>query len=140
MTSLTPFLLFDGNCAEAMAFYQRCLGGELTIVRLGDTPMAAQHAQAKHGRVVHARLIAGPIILTATDWLHETRRPRPGNTVGLYLNDAPFEELRRSFDALSEGADPDLLDELRDLPFGSYGHLCDRFGVHWFFQGEPRPV
>jgi PhnB protein len=36
--NLTPFLLFEGNCAEAMDFYQSCLGGELTIVRLGDTP------------------------------------------------------------------------------------------------------
>ena len=35
------------------------------------------------------------------------------------------------------GADPDLLDDLRDLPFGSYGHLADRYGVHWFFHGEP---
>ncbi len=37
--NLTPFLLFDGNCAEAMAFYRSCLGGELTFTRLGDTPM-----------------------------------------------------------------------------------------------------
>ena len=27
--NLTPFLRFDGNCAEAMAFYHACLGGEL---------------------------------------------------------------------------------------------------------------
>ena len=33
------------------------------------------------------------------------------------------------------GADPDLLDDLRDMPFGTYGHLADRYGVHWFFQG-----
>ena len=35
--NLTPFLLFDGNCAEAMAFYQACLGGELTVTKVGDT-------------------------------------------------------------------------------------------------------
>ena len=29
---VSPFLLFEGNCAEAMAFYQCCLGGELEIV------------------------------------------------------------------------------------------------------------
>ena len=39
--NLTPFLLFDGDCAEAMAFYQSCLGGELTMTRLGDTPMGS---------------------------------------------------------------------------------------------------
>jgi PhnB protein len=30
MLHTTPFLLFDGNCAEAMTFYHKCLGGELT--------------------------------------------------------------------------------------------------------------
>jgi PhnB protein len=47
-------------------------------------------------------------------------------------------ELRAIFDKLSEGADPALLDPLRDMPFGSYGALTDRFGVRWMFQGEKR--
>jgi uncharacterized glyoxalase superfamily protein PhnB len=38
---VTPFLLFEGNCAEAMEFYRSCLGGELSITRLGDRPMKA---------------------------------------------------------------------------------------------------
>ena len=42
MLHCTPFLLFDGNCAEAMTFYHQCLGGELTLTKLGDTPMKAQ--------------------------------------------------------------------------------------------------
>ena len=39
MLRATPFLLFDGNCAEAMTFYHKCLGGELTLTKLGDSPM-----------------------------------------------------------------------------------------------------
>jgi PhnB protein len=31
MLTGTPFLLFDGNCAEVMSFYHSCLGGELTL-------------------------------------------------------------------------------------------------------------
>ena len=45
--------------------------------------------------------------------------------------------LKSVFDELAVDADPDLLDEVRDSPFGSYGHLADRYGVHWFFRGEP---
>ena len=41
MLHCTPFLLFDGNCTEAMTFYQNCLGGELTLTKLGDTPVKA---------------------------------------------------------------------------------------------------
>ena len=40
------------------------------------------------------------------------------------------------FDRLAVGADPDFLDELAERPFGIYGHLADRYGVHWFFRGE----
>ncbi len=39
MLKAMPFLLFDGNCAEAMTFYHKCLGGELTITKLKDSPM-----------------------------------------------------------------------------------------------------
>jgi PhnB protein len=56
MLNLTPFL-FDDNCAEAMAFYQSCLGGELTITTVGDTSMKAQVPPEKHHTVAHAHLI-----------------------------------------------------------------------------------
>ena len=135
-THLTPFLLFDGNCADAMAFYRSCLGGELTITRLGDTPMKHQAPPAQHHKVVHAHLQSGALELSATDWLHPTRSFRPGNTVALYVQGGSS-ELREIFDRLSDGADPDLRDDLREMPFGLYGHLADRYGVHWFFRGPP---
>ncbi|MGA2521731.1 MAG: VOC family protein [Acidimicrobiales bacterium] len=136
MPNLMPFLLFDGNCAEAMTFYQACLGGELTLVRLGDTPMKADSPPENHHKVAYAHLKASDMELSATDWMHPTRTPRQGNTVAMYVTGATPDELKALFGALSAGADPELLDELRDLPFGTYGHLADRFGVHWFFRGD----
>jgi PhnB protein len=134
--NLTPFLLFDGNCAEAMAFYHACLGGELTVSRVGETPMKDQFPPERHPTVAYARLKSGSIEFSATDWQHLTRRPHPGNTVALYLNGGTYNQLRDIFDKLAAGADPELLDDLRDLPIGTYGHLADRFGVHWFFRGD----
>jgi PhnB protein len=134
--SLTPFLLFDGNCADAMAFYQSCLGGDLEITKLGDTPMKAQASSDLHDRVAYAHLKSDSLEFSATDWLHPTRRPKPGNTVALYLTAGSFSQLRAIFDRLAAGADKELLDDLREMPFGTYGHLADRFGVHWFFRGE----
>ncbi len=137
MISLAPFLLFDGTCAEAMDFYQSCLGGQLTVTKLGDTPMRDGSAPERHERVVYAHLQHGDMELNATDWLHPTRTPRPGNTVGLYVSGDAGGRFREVFDALAVGADPALFDELHEEPFGTYGHLADRFGVHWFFRGEP---
>lgn len=133
---LMPFLLFDGNCAEAMTFYQGCLGGELAITKVGDTPMKAQMPPAQHHKVAFANLKSGLLEFSATDWLHATRTPKQGNTVALYVSGGKYHELRTIFDKLAVGASKELLDDLRDLPFGSYGHLADKYGVHWFFQGD----
>jgi len=57
--NLNPFLLFDGNCAEAMTFYQSCLGGELAITKLADTPMKEQAPPELHEKVAFAHLESG---------------------------------------------------------------------------------
>jgi PhnB protein len=133
---LTPYLLFDGNCAEAMTFYQACLGGALTITTVGDSPMKGQYPTEQQNKVINARLTSGAIDISASDWLHPTRAPQQGNTVCLYISEAAYTELKEIFEKLSEGADRTLLDTLRDMPFGSYGALTDKFGVRWMFQGE----
>jgi PhnB protein len=138
MLNLTPYLLFDGNCAEAMTFYQSCLGGELTLTKVSDTPVKDQTPPEQHNKITYAHLKSGAIEFSATDWLHRTRVPKQGNTVALYLNGGKYSELKAIFDKLSVGAPKELLDELRDLPFGTYGHLADKYGVHWFFQGEKK--
>jgi PhnB protein len=136
MMNLTPFLLFNGTCAEAMEFYQSCLGGKLSITRIGDTPMKNHMPPEQHKKVAHAHLKSNAIEFSATDWLHPTRTPKQGNTVAMYINGGQYKDLREVFDRLAEGADKALLDDLREMPFGTYGHLADRYGVHWFFQGE----
>lgn len=136
--NLTPFLIFEGNCAEAMAFYQSCLGGELTVTKVVDTPMKHQMPPTQHHKVAHARLKSGVIEFSATDWLHPTRTPKQGNTVAMYINGGKYKELRAVFDGLASGAQKELLDDLRDMPFGTYGHLADKYGVHWFFQGDKK--
>ncbi len=105
MINLTPFLLFDGNCAEAMTFYKSCLGGELILTKVSDTPMKDQVPPEKRNRIINAHLKSGAIEFTATDWLHATRTPKQGNTVCMYINGGQYGELRAIFDKLSAGAD-----------------------------------
>ena len=134
--NLTPFLLFEGNCEEAMAFYQSCLGGNLTITKVWDTLMKGQMPPEQHHKVAFANLQSGVMEFSATDWLHPTRTPSQGNTVAIYICGGKYNELRAIFDKLAVGANKELLDDLRNMPFGSYGHLAYRYGIHWFFQGN----
>src|SRR6516225_11152230 len=97
--------------------------------------MKGQMPTEQHHKVAQASLKSGAIAFSATDWLHPTRTPRPDNTVAMFISGGKYDELRAVFDKLAVGASKELLDELRDMPFASYGHLADKYGVHWFFQG-----
>ena len=137
MLRCTPFLLFDGNCAEAMTFYYQCLGGELTLTKLGDTPMKAQFPKEKHKRVINAHLKSGSIEISATDWMASPEfDPVQGNTYAIFVIGNTYGELKAVFDKLKDGDNNERLQELHEMPFGIYGQFYDRYGVQWIFKGE----
>ena len=139
MLRCTPFLLFDGNCAEAMTFYHQCLGGELTLTQLGDTPMKAQFPPEKHQRLINAHLKSGALEISATDWMAAPAlEPKQGNTYAIFVIGGAYNELKIVFDKLKDGAEKENLQELREMPFGTYGQFYDRFGVQWIFQGDSK--
>ena len=139
MLRCTPFLLFDGNCAEAMTFYHNCLGGELTLTKLGDTPMKDTLPKEKWERLINANLKSGDIEISATDWMASPAfDPIQGNTYAIFVIGGTYDELKAVFDKLRDGADQERLQELHDLPFGTYRQFYDRFGVQWIFKGDPR--
>jgi PhnB protein len=139
MLRSSPFLLFDGNCAEAMTFYQACLGGELTLTKLGDTPMKESFAPEKHERIINAHLKSGSIELSATDWMAAPAyEPRYGDIFAIFVLGDGYDELKAVFDKLSEGAQADRFQDLHDLPFGTYGQFFDKYGYQWIFKGDKR--
>ena len=59
MAQAIPYLAFNGNCSEAMRFYERVLGlgAKLEMMMSGaDSPMAAQIPKEHAHRILHARL------------------------------------------------------------------------------------
>jgi PhnB protein len=131
-TTLTPYLLFDGTCHSAMEFYKSCLGGELTLLKVKDSPVKEHMPAAQQEKVLNAHLKSRGLEISASDWLMPNRTPQPGNTVCMYLSGGTFQELKALFDRLSDGAQ--VTDPLKELFFGTYGALNDKFGVRWMFQ------
>jgi len=116
--------LFDGDCAEAMTFYHQCLGGELTLTKLGDTPMKDQFPPEKHGRIINAHLQSGAIGISATDWMASPAlEPKQGNTFAIFVVGGAYDELKTVFDKLSEGASVEWFQALHEMPFGTYGQF-----------------
>ena len=137
MLRSTPFLLFDGNCAEAMTFYHECLGGELTLTKLGDTPMKEQLPPEKHDRIINAQLTSGNIDISATDWMASPDfDPVLGNTFAIFLVGESYDELKSAFEKLKDGDNNHHLQELHEMPFGMYGQFYDKYGVQWIFRGK----
>lgn len=134
MTTLTPYLLFDGSCHDAMQFYKSVFGGELTSTKVKDSPAKDHMPAYQQEKTINARLRSDSIELSASDWLMPNRIPVRGNTVCLYLSAGSFEELKNLFAKLSEGAD--ITDSLKETFFGAYGALNDKFGVRWMFQSS----
>jgi PhnB protein len=117
-----------------MTFYHRCLGGELTLTKLGDSPMKDQLPREKHERIINAHLNSGAIDISATDWMASPAfEPVQGNTFAIFVMGESDDELKAVFDRLAEGADKERLQELHELPIGTYGQFYDRFGIQWIF-------
>jgi len=141
MLQATPFLLFDGNCAEAMTFYHKCVGGKLTLTKLGDTPMKEQFPEEKHNRIINAHLKSGGIDISATDWMASPDfDPILCNMTAIFVHGGTHDELKVVFDKLAEGADKERFQELHDMPFGTYGQFYDRYGFQWIFRGDRESI
>ncbi|RYD82838.1 MAG: VOC family protein [Sphingobacteriales bacterium] len=109
MAQVNPYFNFNGNCREAMNFYKDCIGGELKIMSVSDTPMAEQMPDMKDN-VMHSQLEKnGSIILMASDMMRG--KPNDGNTVSIMINCESEEEINNVYKKLSEGGE--ILDELK---------------------------
>ncbi|HUA91872.1 MAG TPA: VOC family protein [Terracidiphilus sp.] len=129
--TLTPYLLFDGNCRQAMEFYRTCLGGELDLTIVKDSVAKDRLPAFQQEKTLHAKLSSGLLEISGSDWLRPDKTPVRGNTVCLYLSGGTHEDLSALFKKLSQGAE--VTDPLQKQFFGLYGALNDRFGVRWMF-------
>jgi PhnB protein len=135
-TKLSTYILFKGNCKEAMEFYRSVFGGQLVQTSVGQSPMKNSFPEGMHDRIVNARLTAKNVDISASDWLRPAQTPVQGNMVCLYLSGGKPAELKALFEKLSVGAE--VTDPLRVETFGTYGALNDRFGVRWMFQTDQK--
>ena len=93
MTILSPYLRFDGNAQVAFDFYKSVLGGELSVQKVGDSPMA-QMMPDKKDKIFHAQLHNGKVLLLGSDMVGEEGRIK-GNSVVLTLLIVQVKKKRR---------------------------------------------
>jgi len=130
-TSLIPYLNFNGQCREAMTFYHQCLGGELILQKVSESPMAAQLPPGMESNILHSSLINENITMMGSDMIGQGLKI--GNVIGLCLQCSSEQELNSFFKNLSAGAHVKM--ELHQTFWGAtYGELTDKYGINWMFN------
>lgn len=127
---ITPYLNFDGTCAEAFRFYQEVLGGQLNVMTHGESPIAGEVPPDWHGRVLHANLAVGDQLLMASDTPPGTKSS-VGTCVCLEIDE--IGEAERAFGRLAEGGTVTMPFE-KTFWAERFGMVTDRFGTSWMLN------
>jgi PhnB protein len=133
MPILDSYLFFNGNCAEAMRFYEKTIGGTLTaMMKYGESPEPHACPAGSEDRIMHASLLLDGRNLMASDVPVGQEKPISGFGLSLFY-DKP-EDARRMFDALSAGGAV-MMPMAETFWAQTFGMFTDRFGVAWMLGG-----
>jgi PhnB protein len=133
MTLLNAYLSFNGNCRQAMEFYASCLGADLKMQTVGESPMASQVPPQMKNQILHAKLEKDGMLLMASDTLSSEKAVN-GSAISLCLNGKSKKEIEIYFNRLAEGGK--ITNPLSVMFFGTYGDLVDKFGIRWLCQAD----
>ncbi|MDB5761457.1 MAG: 3-demethylubiquinone-9 3-methyltransferase [Herminiimonas sp.] len=133
-----PYLFFDGRCEEAVEFYRKALGAEVTmLMRFKDSPEPHQPGMVPPGsenKVMHASFRIGDTTVMASDGRCLGRPSFQGFSLSLTAPDAAAAE--RLFAALADGGQVQMpLTKTFYSP--CFGMVADRFGVAWMIIVAP---
>ncbi|MBX2844036.1 MAG: VOC family protein [Flammeovirgaceae bacterium] len=141
MTTINPYLTFNGNCEEAFNLYKAVFGGEFTYIgRYGEMPPQAgmpDISEEQKNKIMHISLpISKETILMGSDpgggWAADYKE---GTNFSISINTDNIKEADRLFSGLSnEGK---VFMPMNKTFWGSYfGMLTDKFGINWMISAN----
>ena len=133
-----PYLFFDGKCEEAIEFYRRTVGAEVTmLMRFKDSPEPQQPGMCPPGaedKVMHASIRIGDTTILASDGRCTGKPSFQGFALSLTVPDEAKAE--RLFGAIADGGQVQM--PLTKTFFSPrFGMVADRFGVSWMVYVAP---
>ena len=134
MTYMNAYLIFNGNCRQAMEFYAKCLDGALYLSTYAQAPDCSNLPKEYKDWIIHARLTIKTQVLMASD----TRPGMPvkqGDNFFVSVNCESVEETEKIFKALGAKGKIDM--PLQETFFAiRFGMLTDQFGIKWMLNLE----
>lgn len=131
---LVPYLSFQGNCEEALGFYNTIFNGKITIEQRYDVP-EMQAPEEYREKVLHASMQFGDnMILTCDTFPGQTTKKTSGDvSLSVLIDDR--EEGKRIFDALAKEG---TVHHAYEKQFWGdwHGKLTDKYGFCWMVNCE----
>jgi len=136
--TVTPYLFFKGDCADALTTYARIFGSPAPeLMTAGSMPGADQLPPGSADKIMHGTVHVGATKVYASDDFDGTTPPMAGSSV---MADLPTAAAARAvFDALAEGGEVQMPFEATFWSAG-FGSLTDRFGIRWMVGADEPPA
>ena len=133
MTTINPYINFNGNAEEAFTFYKSVFGGEFgSVVRFKDLESAEfPVAENEANKIMRITLPIGSNVLIANDVPEILGRVNENeNRSKISVSVDSREEADKILSGLSVGGTVEMPGG--DSPWGTYfGMLRDKFGIEW---------
>lgn len=133
MEAIIPYLNFNGNAKEALAFYEKALNGKVVYSQTFADANMAQDESMKD-KILHAVFEAGSLKFMVSDCPPGVS-VSSGDQVSLSLNFHDLETIEKTFAALADGGQVTM--PLQDTFWGArFGMTKDKYGIHWMFNHD----
>jgi PhnB protein len=134
MKEINAYLIFNGNCREAVTFYQKCLGSELQLITFGD--MGGNVPPDAKDRIAHARISKGSAVLLASDNMPGMAF-NAGDNSFVCIQCESVQETDKLFVALSEKGK--IMQPPQETPWAArFAMFTDQFGTKWMLNFSKR--
>lgn len=133
MLGVHPYIVFPGNCREAMDFYKTAVAAEIMFVQtVGESPMANMGPAEK---IMHSAIKVGESTIMVSDDLQPNSEAASGGMVSLALSLQGRERAEEVFGQLANGGSV-IMPLQKTYWAEAFGMVTDKFGVKWMVNCE----
>ena len=128
---ISPYVSFNGNCEEAVAFYEKAFHVKAEIMRYKDAPPEAgyQTPEGTENLIMHAQFEYGGELVMLCDMPPEYPVVI-GDNIAVMAEFDDTSTAKAVFDVLKEGGKVNM--ELQETFWSKcFGSLTDKFGINW---------
>lgn len=140
MTTINPYINFNGNAEAAFNFYKSVFGGEFgEIIRFKDIASAEFPVPEKEAeKIMRITLPIGPNMLIANDIPEMMGRVNENeNRSKIAVTAESKEEAEKLFNGLSVGGTVEM--PMNESPWGTYFAMFrDKYGIEWTVEFDAK--